>query len=433
MWRTLKHNGFLYPEKYEARKTPIIYDRHEKIIVNSIAEHIAVLYTKTKSKFKDEIFKRNFWKCWKKHIPKHIKTLDLCDFSLLENNELPKYNNIDKYKTCEINNKLVNTSNFLMEPMSIFKGRGDHPLRGTVKYLTPTTNVTLNLSKGTKIPNGKWKSVVHNKNVMWLAMYKDCFGTTKYMFPSGTKAIKERDKDKYDVAKKLKSKLRYINNANMENLRKSKNEKEKQICVAFYLISNLSIRVGNEKEDDLADTVGCCTLRTSHLKLDNNNICSLEFLGKDSIKFKRRFKCNEEVYKVLHEIIKGKEKDSIIFDRIDSSALNQYLQGYFPELTAKVFRTCNASRCFQSMLQGKNDAKQEFKQAALKTANLCNHMKTVKGELKPSINTCLTNYVDPRIIFAFAKRNRIDPSRFFSPSLLQKHSWASTIPSTYVF
>lgn len=433
MWRTLKHNGFLYPEAYNGTRIPIVYNKQERIILNAMGEHIAVLYSKTKDRLKDETFKRNFWKCWRKHVPKEIKCLELCDFSLLENNELPKYKNIEKYKTCEINSKVVNTSNFLMEPMSIFKGRGDHPLRGTVKYLTPTTNVTLNLSTGAKVPKGKWNSIVHNKDVMWLAMYKDLFGTTKYMFPSGTKAIKARDKDKYDVAKKLKSKLRCINNANLENLRQNVNEKEKQLCIAFYLISNLSIRVGNEKDDDLADTVGCCTLRTSHIHLEGNNVCRLEFLGKDSIRFKRRFKSNEDVYKVLQELIKGKGKDAIIFDKIDSSALNQYLQGYFPELTAKVFRTCNASKCFQSMLQSKEDVMKRFKDAALKTAHLCNHMKTIKGVLKPSINTCLTNYVDPRIVIAFAKRNRIDPSKFYSPSLLLKHSWANTTPSSYVF
>lgn len=39
------------------------------------------------------------------------------------------------------------------------------------------------------------------------------------------------------------------------------NIKSKQIGTALYLIDHLAIRVGNEKKEDEADTVGCCSLR----------------------------------------------------------------------------------------------------------------------------------------------------------------------------
>ena len=51
----------------------------------------------------------------------------------------------------------------------------------------------------------------------------------------------------------------------------------------------LALRAGNEKDEDTADTVGCCSLRVEHLKLhdnlnDKDNVVEFDFLGKDSIR-----------------------------------------------------------------------------------------------------------------------------------------------------
>ena len=52
----------------------------------------------------------------------------------------------------------------------------------------------------------------------------------------------------------------------------------------------LALRVGNEKDEDEADTVGCCSLRIEHIKLFDKidgigeNVVEFDFLGKDSIR-----------------------------------------------------------------------------------------------------------------------------------------------------
>jgi DNA topoisomerase-1 len=58
----------------------------------------------------------------------------------------------------------------------------------------------------------------------------------------------------------------------------------------FYLFLKLALRVGNEKDEDEADTVGCCSLRIEHIKLFDKvdgigeNVVEFDFLGKDSIR-----------------------------------------------------------------------------------------------------------------------------------------------------
>ena len=59
--------------------------------------------------------------------------------------------------------------------------------------------------------------------------------------------------------------------------------------VAMWVIDVLALRVGGEKSEDEADTVGCCSLRVEHLKFDPDGqpMIELEFLGKDSMQYKQ--------------------------------------------------------------------------------------------------------------------------------------------------
>lgn len=62
------------------------------------------------------------------------------------------------------------------------------------------------------------------------------------------------------------------------------------------MIDKLALRVGNEKDENEADTVGCCSLRIEHITLgkftdeDGNevggeNTVTFDFLGKDSMRY----------------------------------------------------------------------------------------------------------------------------------------------------
>jgi DNA topoisomerase-1 len=53
------------------------------------------------------------------------------------------------------------------------------------------------------------------------------------------------------------------------------------------------------------------------------------------------------VWKNIDLFIKGKSQESDLFDKIDAQILNDYLRGLMDGLTAKVFRTYNASFTLQ--------------------------------------------------------------------------------------
>ena len=130
---------------------------------------------------------------------------------------------------------------------------------------------------------------------------------------------------------------------------------------AMWLIDVLALRVGGEKSEEEADTVGCCSLRREHFTFSQSEgsyDVELEFLGKDSMLFKQTIVFDSEnygdngkkVYKNLKDMCKNKRDSEEVFDQLTPTLLNQHLKTIMPGLTAKVFRTYNASETLQRLL-----------------------------------------------------------------------------------
>jgi DNA topoisomerase-1 len=92
------------------------------------------------------------------------------------------------------------------------------------------------------------------------------------------------DKRKYEKARKLKQCINEIRQDYSLKL-KSDIAKQRQLGTATYLIDKLALRVGNEKDEDEADTVGCCSLRIEHIKIKEDDTVCFDFLGKDSMRY----------------------------------------------------------------------------------------------------------------------------------------------------
>ena len=154
--------------------------------------------------------------------------------------------------------------------------------------------------------------------------------------------------EKYEKARKLKDHICKIRSDYVSDF-KSKEMAKRQRAVALYFIDKLALRAGNEKNDkEEADTVGCCSLRVEHINLHEEKdgkkyVVEFDFLGKDSIQYKQDVKVEKQVFKNLIRFKEGKKERDDLFDRLDTSKLNDYLNGFMPGLTAKVFRTYNAS------------------------------------------------------------------------------------------
>ncbi len=92
---------------------------------------------------------------------------------------------------------------------------------------------------------------------------------------------------------------------------------DRQLATALYLIDRLALRAGNEKGEDEADTVGCCSLRYEHVTLEPPDQLCFDFLGKDSIRYLNTVSVDQQVYKNIRLFKKEpKTVGDAIFDRV---------------------------------------------------------------------------------------------------------------------
>ncbi len=134
---------------------------------------------------------------------------------------------------------------------------------------------------------------------------------------------------------------------------------DRQMGTAMWVIDKLALRVGGEKGEEEADTYGCCSLLKSHLKFNADasiHEIELEFLGKDSMQYKQKIDFTRYgtlgglVFHCLKSFVSGKKDDQEVFETLSPTLLNKHLTSLMPGLTAKVFRTYNASVTLESQL-----------------------------------------------------------------------------------
>lgn len=426
-WTIFRHNGPMFPPEYEPHLIPVIFNG-EKITLPPLAEEYATLYAKYVGTdyVEKPKFNKNFFKDFKKVLPSNLKnsSIEDFDFSLIktylekksqerkdmtkEEKALLKKKNEEKeepYKYCVIDGSKETVGNFKLEPPGIFLGRGEHPKIGSVKKRIRPEDITLNLDKTAPIPkinvDGKWGNIINDDSVIWLATWKDeITDKNKYIFTSMDSIFKSKsDESKFNLAKKLKRRINSIRNE-YESKLDSEGEKAKQLATALYFIDRFALRVGGKKDKkEEADTVGVTSLRVEHITLVPPNIVKLDFLAKDSVRYCKKVSVPKLVYENLEKFTNSKNKKDQLFDKISASSMNDYLEDFMKDLTAKVFRTYNASFLFQKELDKINEERvmaiheserinyllNLFNQANTEVALLCNHQKSVSSNIDSQV------------------------------------------------
>ena len=363
-------------------------------------------------------------------------------------------------------------------------GRGKNKITGRIKRNINPEEVTINVGKQNDIPkpppHHKWKEVVHDQKAQWIAKWTDPLNNQpKYIYLSAEGQFKsESDAQKFEKSRKLNKYIDYIRKGYKKSI-DSSDIIQKQLGTVLYLVDNYGIRIGGDNDDSTADTFGASTLLVEHIKLNSSNNVTFEFLGKDSILYKQTITLPGIIYKHLQDFVKGKKKTVKIFDKISASDINNYLKTFDKDLSAKVFRTRLGSSIMYDSLQKTNVSKNSteaeklkaFEKANILVANALNHQRSIpkssekvieklqeeikrlKKELKTSkgketktletkienkqsildsknnlksiaISTSKINYIDPRLVVSWCKKNELDIKKIYTLVLRNKFKWA---------
>ncbi|KAI9851766.1 MAG: DNA topoisomerase 1 [Thelocarpon superellum] len=423
-WNTLEHAGVVFPPPYEPlpANVKLRYDG-VPVTLDPEAEEVAGFFgsmLNSTVNMENPTFIKNFFEDFREILSKtggakdakgnkiKIKEFAKCDFNpifdyyeakRLEKKAMPpaekKRLKAEKdaaelpYLYCLWDGRKERVGNFRVEPPSLFRGRGEHPKTGRVKKRVAPEQITINIGKEATVPappeGHRWKEVKHDQTGTWLAMWQENInGAYKYVMLAATSAIKgQSDFKKFEKARELKKHIKRIRKDYEKDL-KAELTADRQKATAMYLIDRLALRAGNEKGEDEAETVGCCSLKFEHVTLKPPNTVILDFLGKDSIRYYDEVEVDTQVFKNLKIFKKPPKTDGDqIFDRLSTTQLNAHLRGYMEGLTAKVFRTYNASFTMSNLLQEMKsvgsvmERVKDYNDANRRVAILCNHKRTV--------------------------------------------------------
>lgn len=420
-WTTLSHNGPVFADPYIRLPSSVkFYYNGEHVVLSKDAEEAMTFYAKmlTHDYTKKDLFNKNFMHDWRSFMTKEekllISNLNKCNFSEVNayferKSEERKNMSKEEKKAIKDANEEVRkkfgfcfwdhhkqpVGNYKIEPPGLFRGRGEHPKQGCIKRRIQPEDVIINCDKNVKAPEPpeghKWKEVRHDNKVSWLATWtENIMGNNKYIMLNPSARVKaERDWQKYEKARKLHRVIGKIRDQYRTEW-KDREMRIRQRAVALYFIDQLALRVGNEKDEDEADTVGCCSLRYEHIKLHEHlpdfgeNVVEFDFLGKDSIRYHNFVPVDVRVYKNLRRFLENKTDGDELFDRVTTTSLNQFLTDLMDGLSAKVFRTYNASKTLQDQLDeltNRADAEAakllSYNRANRQVAILCNHQRSI--------------------------------------------------------
>jgi DNA topoisomerase I len=426
-WDTLEHNGVLFPPEYEPlpKNINLMYEG-KPVILHVEAEEVAGFFgamLNSTHNVQNPVFQKNFMADFKEVLARTggakdrqgnkvaIKNFEKLDFKAIfeyyqakseaRKNRSKEEKKAEKeqkdkheapYMYCKWDGRKEKVGNFRVEPPGLFRGRGEHPKTGKVKQRVMPEQITINIGKNAKVPpppdGHEWKTVQHDNKATWLAMWQENInGAYKYVMLAANSSVKgQSDFKKFEKARELKKHIERIRRDYTKDLR---NEvmANRQRATAMYLIDKFALRAGNEKDaENEAETVGCCSLKYEHLTLREPNTVIFDFLGKDSIRFYDEVQVDKQVFKNLKMFKKQpKAAGDDIFDRLTTSQLNKHLSSYMTGLTAKVFRTYNASFTMSRLLQEIQvkanmtlaDKISTYNAANRQVAILCNHKRTV--------------------------------------------------------
>lgn len=359
-WDTLEHNGVVFPPEYTPmpKRVKLIYDG-VPVSLHKDAEEVATFYgsmLNSAHNVENPTFNKNFFEDFTEILNKtghgtdkdgktvKIKKFEKCDFKPIfewfdseraakkalpaaEKKALKAEKEVAEasYMYCMWDDRKQKVGNFRVEPPGLFRGRGEHPKTGRVKKRVLPEQITINIGEKAKVPppppGHKWKEVKHDHEGTWLAMWQENInGAYKYVMLAANSDVKgQSDWKKFEKARELKKHIDHIRQDYRKEL-KSEKMADRQRATAIYLIDQFALRAGNEKGDDEADTVGCCSLKFQHITLRPPETVIFDFLGKDSIRFYDEVKVDAQVFKNL-KIFKKEPKTvgDDIFDRLTVS------------------------------------------------------------------------------------------------------------------
>ena len=229
---SMHHNGVMVPPRYEPQGLSVKIKGKEHQLKPEEEERIVAWAKKIGTPYvEDPVFADNFHQDLSdlmgfKVLPGDIdytpiyqivvaererrKNLDKEEKKRLrDERKVIREENKEKYGWATIDGDRCELGNYMVEPSSIFMGRGEHPYRGKWKEGPRHSDIEINLSPDAEVPPGDWKEVIWDSEGIWIARWRDKLSNKiKYVWPHDSSPVKQKkEREKFEKAIELKKNL----------------------------------------------------------------------------------------------------------------------------------------------------------------------------------------------------------------------------------
>ncbi|PRQ59469.1 putative DNA topoisomerase [Rosa chinensis] len=279
---------------------------------------------------------------------------------------------------------------------------------------------------------GRWKKVVRDPHLKWLAYWKDSiFGRRKYMNLKYCSSM--FDISKFNTARELKINQAEIKQQYTVDFTRS-NLMDKQCAIVTYLIDTLALRPGHVKDGEItAPTVGCCTLMVKNVILHEPSCLEFRFTGKALVDYENevevenllnkedlREKTEEDKLVVYWNsnkevaIFLNHRRETLDFEEEQARKLSIQICELNASIDQKseleIQRTHPSDKYYASEA-GKLELDIEIEKIMEKIHELSLQEGTIACSQTYRLETLRENYLDPRITVAWCLRHRISVSK----------------------
>uniref|UniRef100_A0A3Q4HZA6 DNA topoisomerase n=1 Tax=Neolamprologus brichardi TaxID=32507 RepID=A0A3Q4HZA6_NEOBR len=342
-WKFLEHKGPYFPPEYQPLPDHVhfYYNGQLSVKLSLAAEEVALFFAQMLDHeyTTKKVFRENFFKDWRKEMTHEerslIQDLDKCNFGEIhamhkaktearknmskeEKKALKEANQkiVDEYGYCLLDHHKERIGNFKIEPPGLFRGRGEHPKQGMLKKRIQPEDVIINcihMHDCSKMGKDYKLRLIPGS---WLRAFPS-------LIPSGS------------IHSGLFKTAQPSSKTELKCLKSSRPTKDGSLKARTRLIIYLFIlpffQLNKHRVQHLCRCIKCYYF---------------------SLYMLMYFTCIFfQVFKSLKLFLENKQPGDELFDRLNTGVLNKHLSSLMPGLTAKVFRTYNASITLQQQLK----------------------------------------------------------------------------------
>ncbi len=201
----------------------------------------------------------------------------------------------------------------------------------------------------------------------------------------------------------------------------------KAAALAVALLDETGIRIGNREYANDNQSYGLTTLKSRHVQVEDSQVV-FSFNGKSGLKHRIEVTNPVLVERIAEcrsirggTLLKYESPQGLL--SLTSHDVNEYLEAFSPEITAKTFRTWHGSRLAAESLFRSKPAGSE----SARKRRVCKAIRKASDRLGNTTTICRKYYVHPQVIDLYLDGRFPDVFEGFSPRRRKRISEAEQI------